>query len=1044
MANRGRTRSKSSSSRNVSDKDVSGSSGKGDSAKGLKIARVFSDPNRSPFDQVTWEKRSVAITDEAGQVVFEQHDVQVPAEWSDLAAKVVASKYFYGEINSADREKSVKDLVHRVARTIADWGTEQGYFAGKADAEIFFDELSYLCLNQYGAFNSPVWFNVGLFHQAGIAGSRGNFFWDSKTQAVNRSSNTYEHPQASACFIQAVDDTMEDIMRLAVSEAMLFKFGSGTGTDLSTLRSSREKLAGGGKPSGPLSFMRVYDQIAAVVKSGGKTRRAAKMQSLKISHPDIKEFITAKASEERKAWALIEQGYDSSLNGDAYGSIMFQNSNLSVRVSDEFMEAVLADGDWTTRAVTTGEPVETYKARELLRLIAEGTSICGDPGIQYDTTINKWNTCPNSGRINASNPCSEYMFLDDSACNLASLNLMKFRAEDGSFDIERFCQAVRIFIIAQEILVDNASYPTELISLNSHRFRALGLGYANLGCLIMSLGLPYDSDAGRALAGVLTALMTGQAYTVSAELAQVLGPFDGFAQNQSPMLGVIRKHRLALDDIDHKLCRGDLLSVARSLWDKALSLGTRHGFRNAQVTVLAPTGTIGFMMDCDTTGVEPDIALIKYKLLVGGGSFKIVNRTVPMALKVLGYNPAQIRQIDDYVQAEETIEGAPHLRQEHYPVFDCAFKPAKGKRSIGYMAHLKMMSAVQSFLSGAISKTINMPNETTVEEIMATDIEGWKLGLKAVAIYRDGSKRAQPLSTNNNSANNSSDKKQRFQGRGPSRAGADDQLLFDGRPRRKRLPATRQSLTHKFDVAGHEGYLTVGLYENGKPGELFIIMAKEGSTVGGMMDAFGTAISMALQYGVPLQTLVDKFSHQRFEPSGITANREIPFAKSIVDYIFRWLAMEFIPGYRQGHAPQRSGQTATPPTGETSSGKAQTKTVLIPAAPALSDARPTAESADGPSRMVGSSDSAKTRDGGNGGRGKDKQASELLTSQASAGIALELPVGLADRYQHLAMLQKEHKRFQSDAPACDNCGAITVPNGRCYRCYNCGSSMGCS
>ena len=680
--------------------------------------------------------------------------------------------------------------------------------------------------------------------------------------------------------------------------------------------------------------------------------------------------------------------------------------------------------------------------------IASAAWQCADPGVQYDTTINQWHTCAGSGRINASNPCSEYMFLDDSACNLASLNLMKFRGEDGSFDIKRFLHAVRVFIIAQEILVDNASYPTEPICLNSHRFRALGLGYANLGCLIMSLGLPYDSEAGRTLAGALTALMTGQAYVVSAELARVQGAFEGFAENQSPMLGVIRQHRSALDGIDPELCRSELLSSARTAWDKAVNLGTRHGFRNAQVTVLAPTGTIGFLMDCDTTGVEPDIALVKYKLLAGGGNLKIVNRTVPMALQVLGYNPAQIRQIDDYVQAEETIEGAPHLREEHYPVFDCAFKPAKGKRSIGYMAHLKMMSAVQSFLSGAISKTINMPNEITVDEITSTYIEGWKLGLKAVAIYRDGSKRSQPLSTSSNNVGSSSDKKQRFQGRGSGRSRAEDRAFFDVRPRRKRLPATRQSLTHKFDVAGHEGYLTVGLYENGKPGELFIIMAKEGSTVGGMMDAFGTAISMALQYGVPLQTLVDKFSHQRFEPSGITANRDIPFAKSIVDYIFRWLAMEFIAGYRQGHAPQRSGQTVAP-----APAKVETKTVLIPAAPALSDAKPAAEPAGSASRLAGSSGTSKGEDGGNGGHGKDKskKTPELLTKQVQAGLALAspvppeaLPVALADRYQHLAMLQKEHKRFHSDAPACDNCGAITVPNGRCYRCYNCGSSMGCS
>ncbi len=1054
MAKSGKRRSQTKSSQSVSPRGLSVSSGGGKSGTGLRIERVFSDAGCSPFEQVSWDKRSVAITDESGKVVFEQHDVEVPAEWSDLATKVVASKYFYGEVNSAGREKSVKDLVHRVVRTIADWGLEQGYFGGPAEVEVFYDELCYLCLNQYGAFNSPVWFNVGLFHQAGVAGSRGNYFWNREQGAVARSGNTYEHPQASACFIQAVDDTMEDIMRLATSEAMLFKFGSGTGTDLSTLRSSREKLAGGGKPSGPLSFMRVYDQIAAVVKSGGKTRRAAKMQSLKVDHPDIKEFITAKAQEERKAWALIEQGYDPSLNGDAYGSIMFQNSNFSVRVSDEFMEAVVADGDWTTRAVTTGEPVETYKARELLRLIAEGTSICGDPGIQYDSMVNKWHTCPNSGRINASNPCSEYMFLDDSACNLASVNLMKFRAEQGDFDIDRFLHAVRIFIIAQEILVDNASYPTEPICRNSHLFRALGLGYANLGSLIMSLGLPYDSQEGRALAGAITALLTGKAYAVSAELARVQGPFAGFAENEVPMLAVMRKHCSTLDNVNPEHCRGQILSAVRKVWDQAIRMGSRYGFRNAQVTVLAPTGTIGFMMDCDTTGVEPDIALVKYKLLVGGGSFKMINRTVPLALKALGYNPAQVREIDDYVLAEGTIEGAPHLREEHLAVFDCAFKPAKGKRSIAYLAHLKMMSAVQPFLSGAISKTINMPNEVSVQEIMDTYIEGWKLGLKAVAIYRDGSKRSQPLSTDKKKQAGKSPGKADRANRITMGSRGGGEVVFDGRPRRKRLPATRRSITHKFDVGGHEGYLTVGLYENGEPGELFITMAKEGSTVGGMMDAFGTAISLTLQYGVPLGTMVEKFSHSRFEPSGITGNREIPFAKSIVDYIFRWLAMEFIQGYRQANSPQRTAKAG--PTG---------RAVMVGAGAVLSDAKPVDAAGNG-----GAGGNGGNGDGaGNGG--KDKKKSPLLepvqagalpvsggqaslprarlalpvaVEQSDTSVAVKISPGLAERYSHLAAMQAEYGRFQTDAPICDNCGAITVPNGRCYRCYNCGSSMGCS
>ena len=1051
MAKSSRSRTGNKPRKSSSSRGTGVSSRSKNSGKGLGIERMFSDSGCSPFEKVSWEKRSVAITDESGEVVFEQHDIDVPADWSDLATKVVASKYFYGDVNSPQRENSVGGLVQRVARTIADWGLSQGYFASESDAEVFYDELCYLCLNQYGAFNSPVWFNVGLFHQAGISGSKGNYYWDTKSGKVLRSGSTYEHPQSAACFIQAVDDTMEDIMRLATSEAMLFKFGSGTGTDLSTLRSSREKLAGGGRPSGPLSFMRVYDQIAAVVKSGGKTRRAAKMQSLKVEHPDIKDFITAKTEEERKAWALIEQGYDGSLNGDAYDSVMFQNSNFSVRVSDEFMEAVDADGDWTTRAVTTGEPVETYKARELLELIAEGTSVCGDPGIQYDSTVNKWHTCPNSGRINASNPCSEYMFLDDSACNLASVNLMKFRGEDGEFDVDRLEQAVRIFIIAQDILVDNASYPTEPICRNSHLYRALGLGYANLGSLIMSLGMPYDSAGGRGMASGITALLTGKAYSVSAELASVKGPFAGFAENEVPMLGVIRKHLSALENVDPEHCPGELLEAARKAWEGAIQLGGRHGFRNAQATVLAPTGTIGFMMDCDTTGVEPDIALVKYKMLAGGGNFKIINRTVPLALKVLGYNPAQVREIDDCILAEGTIEGAPHIREEHLAVFDCAFRPAKGKRSIAYAAHLKMMSAVQPFLSGAISKTINMPNEVTEQEIMDTYISGWKLGLKAVAIYRDGSKRAQPLSVGKDKAGSKSGKKSGAKNRITTDGGESGTL--EGRPRRKRLPATRRSITHKFDVSGHEGYLTVGLYDNGEPGELFITMAKEGSTVGGMMDAFGTAISLTLQYGVPLQTMVDKFSHSRFEPSGITGNREIPFAKSIVDYIFRWLAMEFIQGYRQANSPQR-GAKANP------AGRAM---VVGAAGAALSEAKPTEPVVAGGSGGNGGSKAkgGNGDSGGNGGEAKKKEpelepveglaggASVRLALPAAlepsdAGVAVRVAPELADRYSHLAAMQAEHQRFQTDAPICDNCGAITVPNGTCYRCFNCGSSMGCS
>ena len=714
---------------------------------GLEIERVFATAGVHPFDEMEWEKRSARITDNKGTSIFEQNDVDVPSSWSALATNVVVSKYFYGENGTDEREGSVRELVHRVCRTIADWGVEDGVFASAEDGERFYQELCYLCVNQMGAFNSPVWFNVGLFHQRGVEGSEGNFHWDMPTGRPVRTERSYEFPQGSACFIQGVDDSMEDIMRLAAAEAMLFKYGSGTGTDLSTLRSSREKLSGGGTPSGPLSFMRVFDQIAGVVKSGGKTRRAAKMQSLRVEHPDIKEFIEAKSREEKKAWALIEQGYDGSFNGEAYASVMYQNANFSIRVTDDFMRTVEDDGEWTTRAITTDEVVDTHQAKDLMRLIAEGTHVCGDPGVQYDTTINRWHTCKQSGQINASNPCSEYMFVNDSACNLASLNLMKFRNEDGSFDVERFRTAARLFIIAQEILVDRSSYPSDRITRNSHDFRPLGLGYANLGALVMSLGLPYDSDKGRAIAAAITAVLTGEAYVASAELASRLGPFARFLKNRRSMLEVIGMHREAAGKIDAKQCPAELLQAAQQAWNDAEHIGEQFGYRNAQVSVLAPTGTIGFMMDCDTTGIEPETALVKYKKLAGGGDFKLVNQTVPLALAKLGYSPNQVTEIVHFIDENDTIEGAPHLQEEHQAVFDCAFKPQQGVRCIHYMGHIRMMAAVQKFLSGAISKTVNVPNEATVEEIMQTYMDGWKLGLKAVAIYRDGSKRVQPLNT---------------------------------------------------------------------------------------------------------------------------------------------------------------------------------------------------------------------------------------------------------------------------------------------------------
>ncbi|MFA6133414.1 MAG: vitamin B12-dependent ribonucleotide reductase [Phycisphaerae bacterium] len=988
--------------------------------EGLVIGQVFSTPGEHPFDQIVWEKRSAKIADEKGNAIFEQLDAEVPSEWSQLATNVVVSKYFYGEKGKAARETSVKQLVHRVTRTIADWGKADGLFASDADAERFYQELTYLCVNQYAAFNSPVWFNVGLYHQSGIAGSEGNFHWDASSSRPAKTMQSYEYPQASACFIQSVQDTMEDIMRLAAAEAMLFKYGSGTGTDLSTLRSSREKLAGGGRPSGPLSFMRVFDQIAGVVKSGGKTRRAAKMQSLRCDHPDIKDFIECKMKEEKKAWALIEQGYDGSFNGDAYSSVMYQNANLSVRVTDEFMKAAEEDRAWTTYAVTTGQPMDTYPARELVKLIAEGTHVCGDPGVQYHSTINRWHTCPDSGEICASNPCSEYMFVNDSACNLASLNLLKFRRSDGSFNVERYRAAARLVVIAQEILVDHSSYPSEKICRNSHEFRPLGLGYANLGSLLMSLGMPYDSDAGRAYAGALTAIMTATAYAASAELAGQAGPFTQFGKNRSSMLKVIGMHRAAVDQISRQYCPDYLADSAAACWDEAMELGRQKGFRNAQVTVLAPTGTIGFMMDCDTTGIEPDIALIKYKQLAGGGMFKIVNRTVPLALECLGYNEKAVGEILAYIDENDTIEGAPGLGENHLPVFDCAFKPAKGTRCIHYMGHIRMMAAVQPFISGAISKTVNMPKESTVEEIMNVYVQAWKLGVKAVAIYRDGSKRIQPMNVR---------KKADVEKAAP--VITQQQLEAALRePRRHRLPTTRPSITHKFDIAGHEGYLNIGLYEDGRPGEVFITMAKEGSTVGGMMDAFATAISLCLQYGVSLEALVKKFTHQRFDPSGMTANRDIPFAKSIVDYIFRWMGLTFLEEYRKAHLPNRTSGS-TPAAG---AAKVATEAVKDDASSDHDSADPT-------------SNKDVRRSGGAlfGGMyipGLDGNGSGREGPQAAVKLTTEVRTDRLAR--HIERVDQQFSHYQEDAPACDVCGSITVRNGNCYKCYNCGSSLGCS
>ena len=842
-------------------------SARGVGAEGLKMERRYTRPGEDVYGSCEWELRDAVISNERGEKVFEQKDCEIPASWTQLATNVVVSKYFRGHVGSPQREKSVRQLISRVADTIANWGRNMDYFASEEDAKTFQDELTHILLFQKAAFNSPVWFNVGLPDQP--------------------------RPQCSACFINSVEDTMDSILTLAKTEGMLFKFGSGAGTNLSTIRSSHEPLNGGGTASGPLSFMRGFDQFAGAIKSGGKTRRAAKMVILDVDHPDVIEFIQSKEKEEKKAWALIDAGYSGMFNvpGGAYDSISFQNANHSVRVTDEFMQACEMDADWSTRRVTDHTQIaDTYKARDIMKMIAQSAWVCGDPGMQYDTTINRWHTCKNTDRIYASNPCSEYMFLNDSACNLASLNLMKFRIPDGEFDIESFRHACRIVLTAQEILVDNASYPTHRIEENSHDYRPLGLGYANLGAFLMARGLAYDSDAGRAYAAVITAIMTGEAYRQSTVIARDHGwAFAGYEKNRDSFMNVMKMHRDAVEDINSLLISEGMLAAARMCWDDTVELGKEYGFRNAQTTVLAPTGTIGFLMDCDTTGVEPDIAIVKYKSLVGGGVMKIVNNTVPESLVHLGYSSEQVEDIVSFIDAQDTVEGAPHLKEEHLTVFDCAFKPANGSRSIHYMGHVRMMAAVQPFLSGAISKTVNMPHEATPEEIMGVYREGWMMGIKAIAIYRDGSKRTQPLMT----------RKSEEKSIPPLQVTADKIVervveKVVERPMRRKLPDERQALTHKFSIAGHEGYITIGLYPDGNPGEIFLTMSKEGSTISGLMDSFATAISLALQYGVPLQTLVDKFAYTRYEPAGYTNNPEIRIAKSISDYIFRYLGSKFL------------------------------------------------------------------------------------------------------------------------------------------------------
>lgn len=1086
---------------------------------GLAFSRLFSRADVSPYDEVQWEKRTALITDSKGNTIFEQKDVEVPLDWSMTATNIVASKYLHGQMDTPERETGVRQLVSRVAETIRNWGVAGGYFASEEDAKAFHDELALMLLTQRVAFNSPVWFNVGCDRLEPNSDGT-SWHWDARTGGVVFEATGYKTPQCSACFINSVEDSLDSILTLAKTEGMLFKWGSGTGTNLSSIRGSMELLSGGGQASGPLSFMRGFDAFAGVIKSGGKTRRAAKMVILNVDHPDIVDFIECKAKEEAKAFTLIKAGYDGSgPDSEAYSSIFFQNANNSVRVSDEFMRAYEADGEFWTRSVKDKAPIEKHKARDIMHKIAESTWLCGDPGMQFDTTINKWHTSKNTARINASNPCSEYMFLDNSACNLASFNLMKFVTPAGTFDISAYRHAISVVITAMEILVDNSGYPTEAIAKNSHDYRPLGLGYANLGALLMAFGIPYDSDAGRDLAATLTAIMCGQAYLQSGVVAEHCPPLasatpltaraertggacPGFYVNREPFLDVIRMHRAEVNNIGKSKTNGEpfvvpqldaLIDASRACWDEALAQGEKHGYRNSQTTVLAPTGTIGFMMDCDTTGIEPDLALVKYKKLVGGGMIKIVNNTVPAALFKLGYDNDQVNAIVSYIDATGTIEGAPGIKTEHLAVFDCSFKPAKGTRSIHYMGHIKMMAATQPFLSGAISKTVNLPHEATVDDVAEAYAESWRQGIKAVAIYRDGSKGTQPLNTSLDTKREPSaldaaaSRVLAQMAAGNAAAEADVKTLeskigeklevtakqvvaaaaafeksleeltaaasvpmlkpaalfempapqpeqdLNAPPRavRHRLPEERASVTHKFSIAGHEGYITVGLYPTGQPGEIFIKMAKEGSTVSGLMDAFATSISLALQHGVPLRVLCEKFAHTRFEPSGWTGNEQIGYAKSLMDYIFRWLNLRFLSGEQltlfAGLAPQATPLPASP--------------TLLPEA----DHEPVAESnisqdqlarlAEEVARKLNHVSSTAAPSGG--------IAPEVKAVSSQAPTPTHGPE-LQDRGVFHAADAMRDMYEMGDAPSCSTCGAIMVRNGSCYRCMSCGSTSGCS
>jgi ribonucleoside-diphosphate reductase alpha chain len=1071
-------------------------------APGLAFDRHFTRPGVSPYDEIVWELRDAIIQDFKGKTIFEQKNVEVPADWSMTATNIVASKYLHGLNGSSERESGVRALITRVAESIRDWGIKGGYFASPQDAETFYAELAHLLLNQKVAFNSPVWFNVGCDRLEPNSDAQ-NWHWNQHSCAVEFSVTGYTKPQCSACFINSVQDSLDSILTLAKTEGMLFKWGSGAGSNLSNIRGSMETLSGGGTASGPLSFMRGFDAFAGVIKSGGKTRRAAKMVILNVDHPDINDFIQCKVKEEQKAWHLMQAGYDGSgPDSEAYSSIFFQNANNSVRVTDEFMRAVETDGTFVTRTVKERTPVNEFKARELMHSIAEATWQCGDPGMQFDTTINRWHTSKNSGRINASNPCSEYMFLDDSACNLASFNLLKFLTPGGQFDIPSYRHAIGIVTTAMEIIVDAAGYPTEMIAKNSHDYRPLGLGYANLGALLMAFGLPYDSDAGRDFAATLTSILCGDAYWQSSRIAESCpalgaatpltqqahiagGACPGFYVNREPFLDVVRMHRAEVNNIGRSKNSAEpffvpqldqLIDASRNAWDGALAHGERHGYRNSQVTVLAPTGTIGFMMDCDTTGIEPDLALVKYKKLVGGGMIKIVNNTVPSALIKLGYDEAEVNAIVSYIDATGTIEGAPAIKPEHLAVFDCSFKPSKGTRSISYMGHIKMMGATQPFLSGAISKTVNLPQDCSVDDIAEAYMESWRQGLKAVAIYRDNSKGTQPL---NVTAQTDADKKgtRSTNAIAPVAAGSieieeavvaakaaaaqaveaannkisalelqlrqiteaamknSDSADAQAPPRavRHRLPAERASVTHKFGLAGHEGYITVGLYPNGQPGEIFIRMAKEGSTVSGLMDSFATAVSLALQHGVPLRVLCEKFAHTRFEPSGWTGNEQIGYAKSIMDYIFRWIQIRFLSGHQLDLFAGLGPQASIPVEGTVT---APANTVNLSAS--ASSAAPLLSSrseVEGPAFGYDSHEHTHTTTPPQQGIAPDLSA--------RSGLDTAVP-SFEDRGLYHASDAMKSMYDMGDSPSCATCGAIMTRSGSCYRCMSCGSTSGCS